>query len=336
MPELRVGVVGAGTMGETHVAAWAAEGAPLMVFSQDAGRAAALGRTFGAVVAGSIEELLGGVDIVDICTPTDHHLEMTMAAAAAGRHVICEKPMARTVADAERMIATCAAAGVRLFVAHVVRYFPEYALARQAVVDGAIGEPAVLRLKRATARPRLPDDHWLFDPSRSGGIILDFMIHDFDYARWIAGDVASVQCRSVGAERPDLGVDHAVAILGHRSGAISQVSGSWAYGSPMFRTAFEIAGSGGLIEQDSAAGPPLVAYLHAGTTDEERPVGLPASPLEEDPYRLELRDFQRAIVNGSAARVDAFDAVEAVRIALAADESARTGLPVDIAPGERG
>ncbi|MDP9481925.1 MAG: Gfo/Idh/MocA family oxidoreductase [Chloroflexota bacterium] len=331
--ELRVGVVGAGTMGETHVAAWAAEAAPVTVFSQDARRASALSATFGAAVVGSIEELLANVDIVDICTPTDHHLEMTIAAAAAGRHVICEKPLARTVADAERMVATCAAAGVRLFVAHVVRFFPEYALAHQAVVDGAIGEPAVLRLKRATARPRLPGDHWLFDPTRSGGMILDFMIHDFDYARWIAGDVESVHCRSVGAERPELGVEHAVAFLRHVSGAISQVSGSWAYSGPVFRTAFEIGGSHGLIEQDSEVGRPLVAYLHAGPTAEERPVGLPASPVDEDPYRLELREFYRAIVDGSPARVGPSDGVEAVRIALAAAESARTGRRVDVARG---
>ena len=328
--ELRVGVVGSGTMGKTHVAAWAAEGVPVTVFSEHVAGAEALARSVGATTAASRDELLGRVDVVDICAPTDQHLDLTIAAAAAGRHVICEKPMARTVADAERMIATCDAAGVRLFVAHVVRFFPEYALARQAVVDGAIGEPAILRLKRATGRPRLPDDHWLFDPIRSGGMILDFMIHDLDFARWIAGDVVSVQCRSIGAERPALGVDHAVAILSHASGAISQVSGSWAYPPDVFRTAFEISGSNGLIEHDSVAGPPLVAYLRAAAADEARPVGLPESPLDEDPYRLELREFHRAIVDDSPTRIDAADGVEAVRLALAARESARTGMPVAI------
>jgi predicted dehydrogenase len=329
-PPLRIGVVGAGTIGEVHVGAWAAERVPVTVFSRDAGRASRLAARWGARAAGSLEELLAAVDAVDICTPTDQHLAITVAAAAAGRHVISEKPMAHTVADAERMVAACEAAGVRLYVAQVVRYFPEYALARQAVVDGAIGEPAVLRLKRATARPRLPADHWLFDPARSGGMIVDFMIHDFDYARWVAGDVASVHCRSSGTERPDLGVEHAVAILTHASGAISQVSGSWAYSLPVFRTAFEISGSHGLIEQDSVAGPPVVAYLHGGGTSEIGAVGLPESPLDEDPFRVELREFYRAMVEGSPTRVEARDGVEALRIALAAAESARTGLPVAI------
>lgn len=325
---LRVGVVGAGTMGEIHVAAWAAEDVPISVFSHDADRAATLAAGSGATIADSLDDLLAAVDIVDICTPTDHHLEMTVAAAKAGRHVICEKPMARTVADSERMLATCDAAGVRLFIAHVVRYFPEYRAAHQAVVDGAIGEPAVLRLKRATARPRHPADHWLFDPARSGGMIFDFMIHDFDFARWIAGEVTSVHCRSVAAERPDMSVEHAVAILSHASGAISHVSGSWAYSLPVFRTAFEISGSHGLIEQDSVATRPIATYLHGEATSEKRAVGLPESPLDEDPYRLELRDFYRAIGDGSPTSVEASDGIEAVRIALAAGESAQRGVPV--------
>ena len=325
---LRVGIVGSGVMGETHLAAWVAEGIPVTIFSQDAGRASALAERFGAGFARSLDELLADAEVVDICTPTDHHLEATAAAAAAGRRVICEKPMARTLADAQAMIACCSEAGVRLFVAQVVRYFPNYALARQAVLDGTIGAPAVIRLKRATARPRQSPDHWLFDPARSGGLILDFMIHDFDFARWLAGEVVSVHCRSASVERPSLGVEHAVAILTHASGAISQVSGSWGYSLPVFRTSFEISGSSGLIEQDSAASPPLVAYLHAGAPGETRPVGLPESPLDENPYRLELREFHRAISDGSPTRVEAADGLAALRIALAADESARTGLAV--------
>jgi myo-inositol 2-dehydrogenase/D-chiro-inositol 1-dehydrogenase len=327
---LRVGVVGAGFMGETHLAAWAAEGNPATVFDLDPTRAEALASRSGADVASSFDELLGSVDLVDVCTATHRHAEVAIAAARAGRHVICEKPLARTLADAEAIVGACAKAGVRLFVAHVVRFFPEYAAARREVVDGTIGEPAVLRLKRASFRPRHPPDHWFFDPALSGGMIVDLMIHDFDYARWVAGDVVSVQCRSVGVERPRLAIDHAIAILSHVSGAISQVTGSWAYPPPTFRTSLEIAGSHGLIEFDSAAAPPIVPYLQPKGGDAAGPVGLPASPLAEDPYRLELREFHRSILDGSPARVAAEDGLEALRIALAADESARTGQVVRI------
>lgn len=331
---LRVGIVGAGFMGETHLAGWIAEGNPVLVYDIDPARAAALAARHGAAVANGFDELLERSDVVDVCTATHRHAEVAIAAARAGRHVICEKPLARTLEDAEAIVAACTAAGVRLLVAHVVRFFPEYANARQAVLDGAVGEPAVLRLKRASFRPRHPADHWFFDPAKSGGMVVDLMIHDFDYARWVAGEVVSVQCRSAGVDRPGLEVDHAFAILAHASGAISHVTGSWAYAAPTFRTAFEIAGSRGLIEYDSAAAPPLMSYLRPRGSDGAGPVGLPGSPLAEDPYRLELREFHRAIVEGTAARLEARDGVEALRIAIAADESARTGRVIRLAGTE--
>lgn len=325
---LRVGIVGAGFMGETHLAACAAEGVRAVVYNRDAARASLLAGRFGAAVATSFEQLVAAVDVVDICTPTHRHAAFAIAAAAAGRHVICEKPLARTVEDGQAMLTACKSAGVELFVAHVVRFFPEYEAAQRLVAAGAIGDPAVLRLKRASFRPHHPAGHWLFDPAQSGGMIVDLMIHDFDYARWIAGDVVSVHCRSVRAERPEHGVDHAFAILTHASGAISHVTGSWAYAPPTFRTSLEIAGSHGLIEHDSESSKPIVTYLHQRRSAQTRPVGLPASPVREDPYRLELREFLRAITAGSPPRVAASDGLEALRIALAADDSARTGQVV--------
>jgi len=176
---LRVGVVGAGFMGGVHLAAWAAESNPTVVFSLDPTQAATLAARHGAALARSLDELLGWVDVVDVCTETDRHAEVAIAAARAGRHVICEKPLARTLADAEAIVDACAEARVRLFVAHVVRFFPEYALAREQVVAGEVGLPAVLRLRRASFRPTHPPDHWFFDHARSGGMIVDLMIHDF-------------------------------------------------------------------------------------------------------------------------------------------------------------
>jgi predicted dehydrogenase len=315
-------------MGEAHLAAWTAEGVPAVVVDHDAGRAVTLAGRFGAGLATSFGELVEAVDVVDVCTPTHQHAEIAIRAAERGRHVISEKPLARTVEDAEAMVAACERADVRLFVAHVVRFFPEYAAARRVVVDGQIGDPAVLRLKRASFRPRRAAGHWFFDEALSGGMIVDLMIHDFDYARWVAGEVVAVHCRSVAAERPELGVDHAYAILTHESGAISHVTGSWAYAAPTFRTSLEIAGSRGLVEHDSSVAPPIVAYLQPGGANAAGAVGLPGSPLAEDPYRLELREFRDAIEHGTATRVTARDGIEALRIALAAAESARTGRVV--------
>ena len=328
---LRVGVVGTGFMGETHVAAWAAEGIRAVIHDVDAGRAATLADRYGARMAATREELLGAVDVVDVCTPTHLHAEVAIAAARAGCHVICEKPMARTLADAEAMLAAARDAGVRLFVAHVVRFFPEYVAARSAVLDGAIGEPGVLRLTRASFRPRHPAGHWFFDHAKSGGIVLDLMVHDLDFARWIAGDVVAVHCRSASVAYPGAGVDHAVAILTHRSGAISHVSASWGYAPPTFTTSFEIAGSHGLIEQSSAATAPVMPSLLAGASDGGT-TALADTALAGDPFRLELAEFARAIRDGTDARISAEDGLAALRIALAADESAQTGAVVRIAP----
>ncbi len=321
---LRVGLIGTGFIGQRHLAAWRAEGVEVVVFDEDPARSSALAERLGATVAPTIEALLAATCVVDICTPTHLHASIALAAARAGRHVICEKPLARTLADGEAMIAAAKDADVRLLVGHVVRFFPEYAAARQAVLAGAVGELAVLRLTRASSRPQQPPDHWFFDHARSGGIILDLMIHDLDYARWVAGEVVSVACRSAIFERPDAGIDHAVAILTHASGAISHVSASWAYAPPAFRTAFELAGSHGLIEQDSDRTAPIEWSLPSGGTG-----GGPAAPadlvLNGDPFRLELAEFAQAIVAGVQPRIDGADALATLRLALAADESARSG-----------
>ncbi len=325
----RVGVVGGGFMGGTHAAAWAALGVPVTIFAEDAADAAGVAARTGAATAGSLEALIAGATIVDICTPTDTHAPIALAAAAARRHVICEKPLALSAADGEAIVAACAAAGVRLFVAHVLRYFPEVAEAKRIVDEGAIGDPAVIRLKRAAFRPRKPAGHWLFDPARSGGMVLDLMIHDLDFARWIAGDVVSVQCRSAANERPELGVEHALAILRHASGAISHVTGSWAYAEPAFRTSIEIAGSRGIVAYDSEEARPISSWLHAAPASGQGAVGIQKSLTREDPFRDELADFLGAIREGREARVSAADGLAALRIGLAAVEAARTGRVVD-------
>jgi predicted dehydrogenase len=326
---LRVGVAGAGFIAGVHATAWAAEGVTLTIHDVEPERAVALASRVDARVAASLDELLAGADVVDVCTPTHLHAAVAIAAANAGRHVICEKPIARTLPDAEGMVAAAERAGVRLFVAHVVRFFPEYVAARQAVLDGSIGNVGVIRLTRHSFRPRQPAGHWFFDHAKSGGIVLDLMIHDLDYARWLGGDVVAVQCRSVGIDRPKAGVDHAVALLTHASGAISHVSASWGWAPPTFHTAFEIAGSHGLIEHDSEATAPIAPSLLAGAGPGSV-TALADTALNGDPFRQELAEFAATIRYGAPSRIGPEDGLEALRIALAADESARTGRVVRI------
>ncbi|HUN06211.1 MAG TPA: Gfo/Idh/MocA family oxidoreductase [Aggregatilineales bacterium] len=329
---LKVGLVGSGFMGSTHAAGWVQTPAQFVgICSADTARAGKLAAQYGTQVYNSYEALLDAVDVVDICTPTHLHHEMTLQAARAGKHVICEKPLARTPAQGREMIAACEAADVKLLVAQVVRFFPEYAAAKGIVERGEIGKVAVVRLTRCAYQPKLAADNWFLDPAKSGGMMLDLMCHDFDYARWIAGDVDSVYARSLRSSDPSAPEDYSIAILRHTSGALSNVEGAWAYPPPMFRTALEIAGDAGLIEHPAGSSTPLGIHLKAKAGGDAPDVGLPASPLAEDPYTTQLKHFYNILTGAETTpRVTAQDGLAAVQIAHAAMESARSGRPVKL------
>jgi predicted dehydrogenase len=331
---MRVGIVGVGAMGTVHAAAWRQTPAEVVGFvATTAATAEPLAAAYGARAYGSLEELLHDVDVVDLCTPTHLHYEQTLLAAAAGKHVVCEKPLARSMAQAAGMIAACRAAGVKLLVAHVVRFFPEYVRAKAAVDAGQVGQLAVLRFKRNVFQPKKAEDNWFVDPDKSGGLILDLMIHDFDCARWLAGDVVRIMARSVGQQHPGARFDHALAILTHANGAISHVEGSWAYPPPTFRTQFEIAGSQGLILHDSEATAAVRTFRQSPAVDSPD-VPVPNNPLLEDPYTTQIKAFYAALAYDTPLPVTAEDGLKALEIALAAMVSAQTGAVVGVGSRE--
>lgn len=321
----RVGIIGSGFMGTVHAAGWSKTPAKLAaVHSLEPNNAKALAEQYQAKVYDSIDSLLAAVDVVDICAPTHLHHQMVLQAAKAGKHIICEKPLARTLPQAKEMLAACQAAGVKLLVAHVVRFFPQYALAKTAVERGDIGKVAVLRLTRCAFRPKRATGNWFMNFEQSGGLILDLMIHDFDYARWVAGNVESVYAKSVTPN--GTGEDYSLAILRHTNGALSNIEGAWAYPPPLFRTGLEIAGDTGLIEHPPDSAIPIGLYLKQTESGSTPDVGLPTSPLAEDPYTTELKHFYE-VITGSipTPRVTAEDGLAALQIALAAMQSAKTG-----------
>jgi len=315
---LRVGVVGAGFIASLHVAAWSALGAQVHIYS--ANGATELAQRYGARTVASPDVCIAQADIVDVCTPTPTHDEFVLAAAAAGRHVVCEKPLARDHQRAERLISACGAAGVQLFPAHVVRYFPEHEAAHRMFGDGTIGQIATMRLTRTTAMPTAP---WFSDWELSGGLVIDQMIHDFDFARWMAGDVVQVFAKTMGDSAPIT----AHALLQHQSGAITQVSGGWGRPHTAFQTTYRIRGTLGGLEHDSAACVPLT-WDYADTAAARGGL-LPDFDPVNSPYQRELSDFVRSISGGAPPRVSAADSLAALDIALAAEASCRRGCPVD-------
>jgi len=329
---MKVGIVGVGFMGTTHAEGWAAAGADIVGFAAETiEEAEPICAQYGCKVFPDLAAMLPQVDVVDICTPTHLHYAMVLQAAEAGRDIICEKPLALNVSQAREMVAVCRQKGVRLLVGHVVRFFPEYFQARSAVYAGQIGKPGVIRLQRGSYRPKKPVGNWFLDEAKSGGLLMDLMIHDFDYARWIAGEVTRVFARKITTVHPQAAVDYGLVILTHASGTISHIAGAWAYPPPTFRTGLELAGDQGLLHFASDDTAPIHSLIMKPAGDAPD-VALPSSPLAESPYVTQIKEFYTALRDGIPARVSAEDGLAAVQIARAAIESARTGKAVDLEP----
>lgn len=316
-------------MARTHLAGWRAIGEEIVgVYGSAHSTAASLAREESLALYESFDELLAGCDVVDVCTPTYSHKEYVVAAAEAGKAVLCEKPMALSVSDAQEMIRASERSGAPLGVGHVLRFFPEYARALKTARAGELGDLAVLRFSRTTFAPKKP---WYLDEALSGGVILDLMIHDLDFAQLVAGPVTRVFA-SVDRGGPG---PHAYVILTHESGALSHVEGSWRMPQPSFHTSFELAGSNALLTFDSAESSAVVPHITVASA-EEPAVPVAASPVAEDPYAAEIRAFRDAVGAKETPPVDGAEGLSALKLALAAQESAERGEPVQIDATEAG
>lgn len=326
----RVALVGAGTMGSVHARHWnAVPGAELVgVLDPRTDAARAVGPPFT-----DWDMLLAQTrpDIVDVCTPTPHHREYVEKAAAAGKAIFVEKPMARSLADCDAMLAAVEKAGVPAMSGHVLRYFPEYAAAKKLVDAGAVGIPAAARTARMGGFPDLEDrPNWYADPDQSGGVVLDLILHDFDWLRWTFGPVTRVYAKGIYNRAEFRGrLDYALVTLRFKSDAVAHVTGSWAHPGG-FRTTLEVAGDKGLIEHDSARSAPLTVSLRAESGGGG--VAVPESPMAsgEDPYYLEIAAFVSALENNQTPPVTFQDARNAAEIALAALSSIDTGKVVTL------
>ena len=319
---LRVGIVGTGGISRAHLPGWVEVGAELHCFSLSG--AEEFAAASGATVHGSLEELLAAVDVVDVCTPTPAHPEIVRAALEAGKDVVSEKPIALDPAVARELADLAENVGRRLFPAHVVRFFPQYEAAKQALDAGKIGTPAVLRFERTGS---LPDRPWYADESLSGGIVMDQMIHDIDQALWMAGPVERVFAQQSIATS-DTAVRTAHVVLTHTAGALSHCRGFWGPAGTAFRYTFDLAGDGGRLQYDSAGDPGIMFDTVASARQASGDGFLPDVTTLRDPYAAELVEFAATREAGTTPRVTAADGVRAVEVAAAALESLRTGRSI--------
>jgi UDP-N-acetylglucosamine 3-dehydrogenase len=282
----------------------------------------------GARAYSSYEDLIAAeeVDVVDVCLPTAYHRDLALEAARAGKHLILEKPIARNLEDAEAIIEAFDGNAQRLFVGHVVRFFPEYVRIKEMIDAGELGTVGVARASRRS--PFLTGwNDWYADWRMSGGVLLDLVIHDFDFLRWSLGEVERIYARGVlGREYNRL--DYALVTLRFEGGAIAHVEGQWGYPGP-FNYSIEVAGSRAMVTADSTEPAPI--RLLVGVMD---PGESPDVIIGKSPFQTELEHFIRCAATGEESIVDARDAYEALRIGLAATESVMTGRPVTL--GGRG
>jgi predicted dehydrogenase len=310
-------------MGGVHLNAYAniPEAEVVGVADPSRERAESGARLAGARPYSSYEELVAAedVDVVDVCLPTAFHKNLAVKAARDGKHVILEKPIARTIEDAAEILEAFYVGGPRLFVGHVVRFFPEYVAIKEKIDAGELGTIGVVRTSRRSPFLRGWND-WYADWRVSGGVLVDLVIHDFDFLRWALGDVERVYARGVlGREYNRL--DYALVTLRFEGGAIAHVEAHWGYPGP-FNYSIEVAGSRAILIADSTE--PATLDL-VGSADE-----VPNLASGRSPYERELAHFVRCIATGEESVVKPEDAYEALRISLAATESIVEGKPVTL------
>lgn len=321
-----VGLIGAGNISRIHAASWKAVGARVLVYSLEG--AEELAQEYGLEVVATRDELLAQAEFVDIVTPSATHKEITLAAIAAGKNVICEKPLTLTAADSHEVIDAAAAAGVRLYPAHVVRWFPAYKAAYDAIQAGRIGEVAVARFYRQASSPA--GAGWYRDVARSGGVIMDLMVHDLDQARWLCGEVTTVYAvqnpPTVDGVSPVNVAAHVT--LTHESGAISHCRATWGATGTTFQTGFSVAGASGVLKFKSDGDTGYKEELQNGGAAGD--LLIPESALGESPYLTQLREFAIGLRGGPEPRVLASDGATAVYLAEAARASMESGQPIDM------
>ncbi|MGE3777095.1 MAG: Gfo/Idh/MocA family protein [Pirellulaceae bacterium] len=208
---------------------------------------------------------LDELDLVLLGLPNDLHCEATEAAAAAGKHVVVEKPMAPSLEECDRMIAACRRAGVKLMYAEELCFAPKYVRLKQLVDEGALGQ---VFLVKQSEKHDGPHSAWFWDVGRSGGgVMLDMGCHGIEFARWILGKpaVKRIYCdlkRNLHGDRTR-GDDTSIVIVDFEGGATAYIEESWAKLGGMDDRA-EVHGTGGVAYADLLHGNAIETYSKSG------------------------------------------------------------------------
>jgi 1,5-anhydro-D-fructose reductase (1,5-anhydro-D-mannitol-forming) len=309
------------------------------VYSRDQRRAEAFAQTHGARAAYSrLGDLLkdSRVDGVFVCSPNALHAEHVVQAAEAGKHVLCEKPMATTVADAVRMLQACRRAGVTLGVAFNLRQHPAYIRARELVAAGTLGRIVLAQAQwafgvrgRDGSPPRTPLTQWWDTPELIGGAstMMGTGVHSVDLLRFVLGaEVDEITAVTDGQTAARPLEQLACLTLRFGNGTLGQVVASRLL--PDSRNDFRVYGITGLIAGHHSMWEARTGRFEITTDTVNETADYPEALLPN--YVAEIEDFQRAVATGGQPAATGLDGLRVVEITLAMIESARTRRSVKI------
>lgn len=328
---MRVAVLGAGMMGSVHARAWqATPGVEIAaIYARTGERAHPLAEAVGTTWTNNLAAVLDDASImaVDVCLPSPLHRQATEAALEAGKHVLLEKPIALTEADARAIVQRAEEAGRIFMVAHVLRFWPEYVELQRQLASGTFGAPRSLL---ATRRQTFPAWSTLFaNVEMTGGAVVDMLIHDFDAANWALGMPRAVTARGRRGERSG-GFDHVQVLIDYGDGVSALVDGGMEMpASYPFSSRLEVRGALGALEyhfQAGGRGFEEGAGINRLTLYPATGEPVIATVEQVDPFVAEIAYFADCIRTGQRpTRVTADDAVLALRVALAARDSIELG-----------
>jgi myo-inositol 2-dehydrogenase / D-chiro-inositol 1-dehydrogenase len=340
---VKVGLIGSGFIADIHAHAFkhhVQNAEVVAVASRTPGKAAKFAQERGIPHAfEDYRQLLAmpEIDMVNIAIPNDLHCQVTVDAANAGKHVVCEKPLCRTLAEADEMIESCRRNNVLLMYAEELLFAPKYVRAKKLVEEGALGEPFLVKQGEEHDGPHEP---WFWDVNRSGGgVLLDMGCHSIEYARWVFGKprVMSVYATMGTYVQKDKtqGEDHSITIVEYEGGKVGLAENSWAKGGGVDDRA-EIYGSKGHTRADLLHGNALRTYSQTGYGYAVEKAGATtgwSSTMYEEVWNYgfpqEMQHFVSCVRGEEQPIETGEDGREVLKIILAAYQSAGEGRKIE-------
>jgi len=337
--KVKVGVVGLGFMGQTHIKSYQKLDTAEIIAVCSPTRKPVNGMLPGVTgnITGADSIQLGKevrsyqdfgsfladseVELVSICTPTHLHVSQSLAALKAGKHVLCEKPLARTAQQVRELVNAASGSGKFFMPAMCVRFWPGWAWLKELVDKNTYGKILAARFRRVSAPPAWSQGTY-FNGAESGGALFDMHIHDVDFVQFLFGRPKSVY--ATGQSRFSGAIDHVVCQYQVASGATVYAEGSWLLTSG-FNMSYTVNFERATVDFDSSRGENALQLSEAGRPT--RSVALANS----DGYVEQLRYLTNCIrTSHRPSVVTAADGLSAVEICEAEEKSIRTELPVQL------